>query len=285
MDDSTSTTRKSNIELLRIISMFLIILFHFSDWGNLINIHNISLSNTILGIFLNSFGTIGINIFVIISGYFLINSKFKVKKLIKLMLEVIFYSISIVLILKIFNIVKISDDTFIRSFFPISNNVYWFATAYIGLYILTPFINKFLKSLDKKQYQLILFVLLIMKSLIPFLTFNVYKEFDGLTWFILLYMIGAYLKIYDIKYLENNKRNICITIIGIILLFIINLICWVFNIPLFLNKNYSLPLLIIALLIFKIFLNINIKDNKIINIFARSSFAVYLIHMNTRFAS
>lgn len=88
--------RQSNIELLRIISMILILAHHFSVHGGF-NILKTSFTINRLWIqFLQFGGKIGVNIFVIISGYFLITSKgIKISKVLKLWLQLFFYSVSI----------------------------------------------------------------------------------------------------------------------------------------------------------------------------------------------
>ena len=60
----------------------------------LVNINSINI-NRFVGQFLYIGGKLGVVIFVLISGYFLVDSKFKIKKLLKLFLEVLFYSVGI----------------------------------------------------------------------------------------------------------------------------------------------------------------------------------------------
>ena len=47
----------------------------------------------------------------------------------------------------------------------------------------------------------------------------------------------------------------------------------------------SIPQLLLAIYVFASFKNMKIKDNKIINLFAKCSFAVYLLHMNPMFVN
>lgn len=56
--------RDSRFELLRIISMFLIIIYHYGLYGNW---NNSSLKTQIF----SPWGQIGVSLFVLISGYFL----------------------------------------------------------------------------------------------------------------------------------------------------------------------------------------------------------------------
>ena len=67
--------RLSNIELLRIGSMFLVMLFHVTD---AIPHKNLITENSLDGILLNAFSSLSIicvDVFILISGYFGINFK------------------------------------------------------------------------------------------------------------------------------------------------------------------------------------------------------------------
>lgn len=69
--------RNSNLELLRIVSMILIIMHHYAVHGGF-DLLNTELDlNRIWIQILSIGGKIGVNCFVLITGYFMINSKFK----------------------------------------------------------------------------------------------------------------------------------------------------------------------------------------------------------------
>lgn len=140
--------RESNIELLRIIAMIMIIVHHFELFAGNSNIGNLSL-NSYIEIALFSFGKLGVNIFVIISGYFLINSKFSTKKIFKLWMQILFYSVGIIGILKLLNIVDINLKEMLKYFLPISYKKYWFASTYMYLYLMFPFLNRLAHSLQQ----------------------------------------------------------------------------------------------------------------------------------------
>ena len=76
--------RNSNLELLRIIAMVFIVSHHFAVHGfgdcNFV----ISNPNNYLIYFLSIFGKIGVDIFVLISAYFMVNSRFTLRKLLVL---------------------------------------------------------------------------------------------------------------------------------------------------------------------------------------------------------
>lgn len=97
--------RNSSIELLRIITMIMIVFHHFAYHGNFkwdineLTIPHFWYDYIIMG------GKIGVNVFILISGYFLINNNtsiFNFKKIAKMWGEIFFYSISINILFTIF---------------------------------------------------------------------------------------------------------------------------------------------------------------------------------------
>lgn len=120
--------RESNFELLRIIAMILIVLHHF--YYNNITIDYVHITrNEMISQIISAGGKIGVNLFVLISGYFLINSKFNIKKLIKLFGETWFYSVAIALIAILGLKIQIGIKELLQVIFPITYNQYWFITA------------------------------------------------------------------------------------------------------------------------------------------------------------
>ena len=75
---------------------------------------------------------------------------------------------------------------------------YWFMTDYIILYCLSPFINKYIKSLNKKEFKKLLLVLFILFSMMQYIS-TISCLSNSLYNFIFLYFIGAYLREYPLK--------------------------------------------------------------------------------------
>ena len=131
--NKTSKLRDSSIELLRIFSMVLIVGHHLAihggfDWsGNSISIPHFWI------VFLTMGGKIGVNLFVFISGYFLINSKDKVpdlKKIIRLFGQVLFFSVLFYFIFVVFGNETVNLKSLFVALFPIGNSTWWFASTY-----------------------------------------------------------------------------------------------------------------------------------------------------------
>ena len=83
--------RKSNFEVLRIVALLLIIFFHMSDHGG-VPFGSGTLFDDVYFQLLAFGGRVGVWIFVMVSGYFLVNKTFKFRKMVKLMGNV--YSIT-----------------------------------------------------------------------------------------------------------------------------------------------------------------------------------------------
>lgn len=279
--------RQSNFELLRLVAMFFIVVHHFSVhgifpyWNGWTS--GISYFNTCTSEFLYLGGKVAVDIFVILTGYFMINSEFKLEKAINIYLKTFFYSILIMFACFIYGSHHISSILLNHSLFPIGSNSYWFISRYLFLYLLVPFINIFIKNTNSKMHLYLIIFLVFFWSILQTFTRG-YYNCESLGWFILLYIIGSYVKLYPKKIYNNVRINI-FSILSVCLLSI--LIIFLFNYSHFTNvwkivkyfSEYSLIDLIIALNAIFIFKNISISS-KIINWTAKSTIAVYLIHDN-----
>ena len=165
----SKTIRQSNLELLRIISMFFIVMSHCDELFGLSSLYSKTLGiNKIITDWLHIGGQIGVGCFLLISGYFMIEQEITPKKIFKVAGEVWFFTIGIwliwvayLMIIGKFELIDILINT-VYAFFPILFSYYWFVTAYIILMILSPFLNAFIKSMDKTQYSRFLLTILVI---------------------------------------------------------------------------------------------------------------------------
>ena len=280
-NNETPKIRQSNIELLRIFSMIMIVAHHFSVHGKFIITSTLSINNIWLQ-FLSSGGKIGVDIFVIISGYFLINSKnIKIQKVLKLVFQILLYSILIFTLFVLLKIEPFSIKQLIKHI--LGYPIWWFARSYLVLYLIHPYINKLLNMLEKNEYKKIIVLLTILFSILPTIT-TIKLDNGSLVWFIYLYLLGGYFK----KYPLNLKANKCF-VISIILyaLTFASVICFdyiaikrpgILKYTTYLFEMEMLPTLLISIFIFLWFNAIKIKNSKIINIVSSTTFGIYLIH-------
>lgn len=161
--------RNSSIELLKIIAIIIIIISHSVPFGAYenytsylnLNVSTVSIQNLILSIF-RHFGSLGNCIFIVCSCYFLIDSeKIKPKKIIKLIVDTTIISILIMIFFKfVLNIDGgFSLASIVKMILPVLFSSYWFITAYIIVYAITPLLNNGIRSLDKKTHYVYVILL------------------------------------------------------------------------------------------------------------------------------
>lgn len=87
-----ASCRNSNLELYRIIVMFLIVCHHYVANSGLIDVMGVQPYSLFYYVF-GAWGKTGINCFVLITGYFMCKSSITLKKFLKLILQIYFYGI------------------------------------------------------------------------------------------------------------------------------------------------------------------------------------------------
>ena len=277
------TDRQTGIELLRIVAMFWIIMFHFSDHGVVdMDTSNLNMSWGILA-FARIGGGLGNCVFVLISGYVLCDKPFKLSRILKLWAEVFFYSVIIGSICYCLSIVEFTPKSFIKMIFPIISKEYWYMSTYVILYLIYPFLTVLINNLDRKQFEYLIFLTIICFSAIP--TFAKAYWLTGtnnLSIFITLFFVGTYIKKFHISGFKRNSLNyLCFVTIGI-MIWISELLSKLIgskNPFYFLWDMYKLPVVLMAILMFLSFNNMKLKESSVISALARTVFGVYLIHM------
>lgn len=291
--------RNSNIEILRIISMLMIVISHWTVHNGVVN-QTIELGFNRILLECTMLGNIGVIIYVMITGYFLGKSDkpFSLKKILKLWLQVLFYSVTIYLLFVILGKETFSLGTLLKTLIPVSTKEYWFVTAFFVLMILTPFINKYINSIKQEEFSKLLKVSTLLFILLPSLSIiltiisstflSVQIDFYGteLIQFIYFYLLGAYISKYEVSFLK--KHNTMILIISCLLLLLSPLFFIYiskFKVELVYYSNYlfnrnSILCVLISLSLLTIFSKKRAFSDKIINYIAGTIFAVYLISDN-----
>ena len=296
------SARQSNVELLRIFAACGVIILHYNNpllGGGFDLVTDNSINQGIMTFF-ESLSICAVNLYVLISGYFMRDSmKRDLLKPIELLAQLIVFELAFCLIKELPKGYGLALTTVLGYFTP----SYWFVFVYIALYLVSPYINlvwSHLGEAGKKTLLIIVTALFSAYSIIPDMiqyyyqeeiigvsTIGIFGSQAGYTIvnFALMYLLGCYLKDRE----EKGKK----TGTGKLLLLLLLTAAAIFGIT-YLEKsitgraifdttayNYENPLVIIeAVLVFLIFRNIDIGSNKVINKLAVASFPAYLIHMN-----
>lgn len=287
VQEKKTTVRQSNLELLRIVSILIIILSHYAGHSGFdFTGEGFSFNR----LFVESFrlGAVGVDIFVLISGYFLVSSSFKPSKFIRLECEVLFYSIVLGVIFFLTTDL-VGAKELLYSFLPSLSNSYWFISTYLLLYLLSPFLNKMIHAMNQKWHARLLVILYTVYVLVPTVTNLTLAGTSNIMTFIMLYLTAAYYRLYEGPMGTTVKGN-----------FLMALFCFLFiacSTVLFdftstrfgitrydasyFTSTYSLPVILCALGLFLGFKNLKIDYHPAINWISECTLGIYLLHDNS----
>ena len=274
--------RNIGVDVLRIIMMMGIVTLHFLGHGGLLDKASADGGNLAMLWLLRGLAYMSVNCFVLITGYFQSAGIFKPKKLIMLILQIIFWSLITYGVSVISGTVAFSAKDLIKALLPFFFGGYWFATVYVVLYILSPFINKGLSSLTQKQHAMLAIVAALI-STFPFLNGVLGIESGyGLLWFIELYIIGSYLRAYGVPKFMNTCASFTLYILSLLLLWIPQFLSFPGKsvIIMFVDGYSTIPNLLAAICCFVVFSRIRVNNifAKIVAFVSPLTFGVYLIH-------
>lgn len=286
--------RNSAVELLRILCILLVIAGHYYAHGIAYAMAPFAPENyslRILVLQLISFGAdIANDIFIIITGYYVVHSTMKGKRILKLIMEMLFYAWGIALVFHVTGLETFTAESLKAALLPFWSGENWFVTCYILLCLLIPFLNPFIKTLDQKSFVKLLVILFVIRFIAPLLDTKVFwSTSHGLEQFILLYFIGAYIRLhgFQTKFLQNkwSWRAILLLLIGFWFAVTTGtaisgmrtqnpeLIAKV-------TRYYPVFSILISSVLLIVALGLKPFYSKIINLISGSVLAVYLIHDN-----
>lgn len=202
--------RSANFELLRIVAMLMVITLHYLGESGVLLPYGETTANSAIAWILEAFCYGAVNLYMLISGYFLVSGKFHLDKVVKLWLQVFFYSAGIWAIYKIGGFLpeKWDNAYYVNfCFLPITAKHYWFATNYILLYLISPFLALVARKLSKRNLQCLIGVLLFFFARIWELFLPMSYPLDdrgyGITWFVCLFFVAAYIRLH----VPENKKK------------------------------------------------------------------------------
>ncbi len=269
--------RDSNLELLRIVCMLFILMHHF-----VVHVFypNLALRDGNLGwyrvicIVINGFAYVGVNCFILISGYYGI--KFKWKSIFNLYCLCAFYALLVVVERCICQDIPFDKGMLYAVILPFSHTEWWFITCYLALFLLSPMLNKAIEGFGRKEFVLALVLLTIVN-----LYFGYYwhlHNVDGynLWQFVFVYFIGAFLHKFPLKRLDR-RISFVLYLTCVVLWSIMTIISVKWRIPHWSSFHYNNPVVILSSVgLFVYMTTFEIRSPKI-NALASGVLAAYLI--------
>lgn len=246
----------------------------------------LSFSSLFLAVF-GGFGKIGINCFVLITGYFMCKSHITPKKFAKLFLELMFYRLVINSIFWITGYAPFTLKSFVKVLLPFTMVAQNFTGTYLIFFLCIPFLNILIHNLTEKQH-----VRLLMLSLFTYVFFGTMPMFtvtmNYVSWYIVLYFIASYIRLYPKKIFDSKAFWGTMTLISVVLSAASIVAGTWLGAKLgktltyrFVTDSNTFLAVMTGLSSFMFFKNIKIKPSKLINTVSATTFGILLIHANS----
>ena len=291
---TVSGGRNYGVDLLRILSMFYVIILHCLGKGGILDAAEEGTALYASAWFMEAWAYCAVNIFGMISGYVGYSDtpkKTKYSTWMLMWLQVVFYGAATTVAFQLILPDAVTKKDFFEMFLPVSKELYWYFTAYTALFFLMPLLNAAIRGCTEKQLKQMLIIILAVFVFYD----NVTRKFGmeaGYTclWLILLYLIGAIMK----KCRIGEKIKPLPALLGIVALVAVS---WRWRLYgreiklLGVGVNaktlvaYTSPTMVFAAMLYIIgFSKISFPrwSEKLISFMAKGAFAVYLLN-NQRF--
>lgn len=198
MSDIIKKERDSNIELLRLIAMFMVLIVHADFFSLGVPTHDDIISaptSAFLRFFFESLSIVCVNVFVLISGWFGI--KPSVRSFCNFVFQCLFFLVGIYIVLLLCGLTSLSVKGIAGCFVMLQWN--WFIKAYLGLYIIAPVLNAFVNNTEKMAFQKVLLSFFIFQTAYSWISDGaVFFEGGYSTMsFIGLYLLARYVKLHQ----------------------------------------------------------------------------------------
>ena len=274
--------RQSGFELLRIISMLLVVISHADFFSlGIPQPQDFSLNpiGTIGKIFFESLSICCVNVFVLISGWFGIKPSFS--KFVRLIFQCLFFSFGLLLAALLLGVAPVGQLLGeIKS--SLLLNDHWFITSYILLFFLAPVLNAFVETVSKKTFICVVACFFIYQTIYGWLiSINGINEGYTTISFIGLYLLAKFIKKYPVRITQKKSYYYLLWYLGCAIL---NTLACIF----LLNRGdtiyrlfyYISPLVILSSVCLTLAFSKMVFYNKTVNYVASSALAVYLFHTN-----
>ncbi len=283
--------RNYGVDLLRAISMYMVLILHTLKASGLLETQVTSVFLAVW--FLEISAYCAVNCYALISGYVGIGSKYRYTNLVMLWLQVVLYSFLGNVLGFILSPDDVSITGIIKSFFPVLINEYWYFTAYFSVFLFIPLLNRIVTALNKSQAVVVCVLIMVCFSVIPTLRQNddVFRVGGGYSviWLALLYIMGACIQRFQLHKRLSKVLLLTGYIFSVLLAYTSKMFILYTDFSL-IRDNFSSDILVaytaptilgagVCLVsLFSKFQRLPIKIEKIVSLLASVSFGVYLVH-------
>ncbi len=212
-------TRQSNLEVLRIIAMFFVLMLHANFLALGPATSGEAAANPLscgMRIFFQSLAIGAVDIFVLLSGWFGIRPK--LKSFGSLIFQCLFFSIGIYAFCVLAGISPLLKIDIAKALYIVPG--LWFVPAYLLLYVLSPMLNTFIEHSSKQQLRAVIIGFFVIQSMYAWVFWGVGFFVRGYSTisFIGLYLLARYVRLYTPRFANLSfKWDLMISLILVII--------------------------------------------------------------------
>lgn len=275
-------TRDSNMELLRLVAMLLIMVVH-ANFRALPKPDAAMIaanpSSAFLQFLTEGFSIVGVNVFVMLSGWYGIRPR--LNRFMELLFQLLFFGL---LCLGVeYAVSGQLPPKSVLTLFLLDANAYWFVKVYIGLYLLAPVLNAFVEHATRRQFEQVLLAVFGFMFVFGWL-------FEGtewlragysLPWFISIYLLARYMRVYQPWFTQFSRTADLAIYLGVVAFL---------TVAVFILRHYNLggmlyfytcPFVVFGAMYLLLFFSKLTLRSRVVNWLAISALSVYLTHSSS----
>ena len=279
--------RLTNLDLLKVVSMVMIVCLHYLGHGGVLEKATLTDGNYYIAWLFEILSIVGVNCFILCTGYLMTENHFRFSKLVYLWLQIISINLVCVVIALITGDYKFTAGTILNVFCPISLVKYWYISAYFIFYMLSPFLIWAVNKLTIEQHKKLTIALVIIFTVNP-LQWTEIKNGYHFVWFCVLFFAASYIRRAEL-FKKRVRTYFAYYLVLTLVLMVVNMMTTklsnYFDIIKSIDvRNYNfLFTFLLSLMLFAAFKNIRIKQEKLagmVTFLSSLTLGVYLIHEN-----
>lgn len=257
--------------------MFMVCILHTLGQGGILSAVKSSTPQHEIAWFLESAAFCAVNCYALISGYVGIDAKYKISNIIKLWLQVAYYTVGMTVVAFLIDKTLIVEGDWQAAFFPVLTKNYWYFTAYFCMFFFVPFFNIVVNTLSSKMRWYLCGIIVVLFSVFPMIMgkdiFLTGKGYSAL-WLGAMYLVGAVIKKEQQHFHKCSGGYFAV---GYLLSVAVSSHfrgVWL--------SYTSVTILLAGVTLLLLFSNLKLSTGiqKIVALLSPLSFSVYLIHVN-----
>ena len=275
-------TRDSNMELLRIVAMLLIMVVH-ANFRALPKPDALAIaanpSSAFLQFTAEAFSIVGVNVFVMLSGWYGIRPR--MERFAELVFQLLFFGLLCMGIEWL--ITGQMPPKALPTILLLKSDNYWFVKVYLALYILAPVLNLFVEHATRKQFESVLLAYFAFVFLFGWVSEATewLRAGYSLPWFLGLYLLARYMRVWQPRFTQYRRSFDLAIYLGVVAFL---------TVAVFILRHYNLggvlyfyccPFVVLGAMYLLLFFSKLSFVSPLVNWVAVSSLAIYLTHSSS----